>query len=245
MVLHRFDNTTDGRWPSGPLFRDRWGNLSGVTPWGGAYDCGTVFKVNKTGVFSVLHAFNAVTEGCSSLTWLVGDEVGDLFGTTAFGGTNNLGTVFSLDNSGGFKTLHSFTGKKDGFYPLQGLTWGKKGLLYGVAAGRIFEITPSGRFQVVRRFATGAGTPGSLIHDKSGNLFGTITGGEQGTETIFELDPSGNLTTLYVFSGGADGDYAATLIRDSVGNLYGSTYSGGDLTCNPPYGCGVIFKLSF
>jgi uncharacterized repeat protein (TIGR03803 family) len=125
-IFHRFDNVTDGRWPSAPLFRDRWGNLSGVTPWGGTYDCGTVFKLDKSGVFSVLHSFNPANEGCSSIAWLVGDEVGDLFGTTVFGGTNNLRTVFSLDNSGNFKTLHSFAGRRDGLYPSQGLTWVRK-----------------------------------------------------------------------------------------------------------------------
>ena len=50
---------------------------------------------------------------------------------------------------------------------------------------------------------------------------------------------------LHTFTGGADGDRPyARLIRDLAGNLYGTTYEGGDLNCEPIYGCGVVFKLT-
>ena len=56
---------------------------------------------------------------------------------------------------------------------------------------------------------------------------------------------NGVLSVLYRFTGGADGDSPrATLLRDAAGNLYGTTYWGGDLNCNPPQGCGTVFKLS-
>src|SRR6202043_960545 len=35
----------------------------------------------------------------------------------------------------------------------------------------------------------------------------------------------------------------ASVIRDAAGNFYGTTYAGGDTSCNPPYGCGTVFKL--
>jgi uncharacterized repeat protein (TIGR03803 family) len=51
-------------------------------------------------------------------------------------------------------------------------------------------------------------------------------------------------TVLYSFTGGTDGgDPIVGLTKDSAGNLYGATNSGGDLTCRTPYGCGVVFKL--
>ncbi len=49
---------------------------------------------------------------------------------------------------------------------------------------------------------------------------------------------------LYNFTGGTDGTYPEFgLIRDSAGNLYGTAFGGGGLSCNAGYGCGVVFKL--
>jgi uncharacterized repeat protein (TIGR03803 family) len=57
--------------------------------------------------------------------------------------------------------------------------------------------------------------------------------------TIYKLDPNGNQTILYSFTGGADGaDPCAGVIRDTAGNLYGTTQSGGK-----DYD-GVVFKLT-
>src|SRR5579862_8975532 len=53
---------------------------------------------------------------------------------------------------------------------------------------------------------------------------------------------------LYHFTGGADGanPYASALVRDSAGNLYGTTEYGGDLSCTGGLspGCGTVFKLN-
>jgi uncharacterized repeat protein (TIGR03803 family) len=58
------------------------------------------------------------------------------------------------------------------------------------------------------------------------------------------LDPSGNETTLYDFTGEADGwDPNPGLVMDAAGNLYGTTGAGGDFNCVVT-GCGVVFKLS-
>src|SRR5208282_3849903 len=55
---------------------------------------------------------------------------------------------------------------------------------------------------------------------------------------VFKVDPSGNETVLYTFTGGADGGYPlAGVIRDSAGNLYGTTNGGG------ASGAGVVFKV--
>ncbi|HXC44891.1 MAG TPA: choice-of-anchor tandem repeat GloVer-containing protein [Candidatus Dormibacteraeota bacterium] len=58
--------------------------------------------------------------------------------------------------------------------------------------------------------------------------------------------PQAIFRVVYTFPGGTSGSMPATgVIRDSAGNLYGTTYYGGDLTCNGYLlpGCGVIFKL--
>ena len=52
-------------------------------------------------------------------------------------------------------------------------------------------------------------------------------------------------TVLYSFTSRADGAFpSAGLIRDAAGNLYGTAAYGGDTTCNPPNGCGVVFKIT-
>jgi uncharacterized repeat protein (TIGR03803 family) len=91
-----------------------------------------------------------------------------------------------------------------------------------------------------------------LTLDAEGNLYGTtaeggnvISGYPFGAGTVYKVDSSGNETVLYRFAG-AGGDGAspqAGVVLDADGNLYGSTYYGGDLSCGVTKGCGTIFKL--
>jgi uncharacterized repeat protein (TIGR03803 family) len=63
---------------------------------------------------------------------------------------------------------------------------------------------------------------------------------------VFKLDPTGRETVLYTFLGSPDGSSPfAGVSRDSAGNLYGTTHSGGITTgvCAQFAGCGVVFKL--
>jgi uncharacterized repeat protein (TIGR03803 family) len=84
-----------------------------------------------------------------------------------------------------------------------------------------------------------------LIKDAAGNFYGaTGQGGSANAGTVFKVDPSGKLTVLYSFTGGADGGNPDSgLARDSSGNLYGTTFYGGDVSCSGGVGCGVVFKL--
>src|SRR5580698_7374423 len=77
-----------------------------------------------------------------------------------------------------------------------------------------------------------AETPSAgVIRDSAGNLYGTAG-------VVFKLDPAGNYTVLYTFTGGLDGGFPeAGVILDSAGNLYGTTQTGG--TAN----AGVVYKL--
>jgi uncharacterized repeat protein (TIGR03803 family) len=210
----------------------------------------------------VLHDFNNDgTDGTYPVAGLIFDGAGNLYGTTAFGGTYDLGTVFELTPAvgGGWaeKVLHSFGGSgSDGIEPQSSLLIDGAGNLYGTCGGgtyhkgMVFELTPSagGNWteNVLHEFTgtDGAGPLASLIFDAAGNLYSTTAaGGTYNKGTVFELTPAaGGIWTeqvLYSFGNGTDGvNPYAGLIFDAVGNLYGTTYLGGT------YNQGTVFELT-
>src|ERR1017187_7232548 len=94
-ALHRF-NGTDGAEPTGGLVQAANGDFYGTTDLGGANGSnGTVFKITPSGTLTTLYSFNG-TDGGNPYAGLVQDTNGDFYGTTAYGGSNNDGTVFRL-----------------------------------------------------------------------------------------------------------------------------------------------------
>jgi uncharacterized repeat protein (TIGR03803 family) len=157
-------NGKDGDSPWAGLIFDKAGNLYGTTIFGGANGYGTVFELTpKAGggwTEKVLHSFNDNgTDGNTPYASLIFDAVGNLYGTTYFGGTiypgcgDGCGTVFELTPKAGSwteKVLHSFGSGKDGVGPYAGLISDKAGNLYGTTfyggtnlhGGTVFEIKP-------------------------------------------------------------------------------------------------------
>lgn len=88
-ILHRFRGGTDGAQPRDGLVMDAAGNLYGTTWSGGAFDAGTVYKLNTNGQHSVLHSFNGRSGGALPASGLVIDSQGSLYGTTVYGGNLN------------------------------------------------------------------------------------------------------------------------------------------------------------
>jgi uncharacterized repeat protein (TIGR03803 family) len=88
----------------------------------------------------------------------------------------------------------------------------------------------------------------SLVSDPQGNFYGTTPeGGANNLGAVYELSPKSGggwtETIIHSFSG-PDGDAPeAGLVRDSVGDLYGTTVAGGPNFCFGE-GCGLIFELS-
>ena len=94
---------------------------------------------------------------------------------------------------------------------------------------------------VLHSFASpprGANPQAGVIRDTAGNLYGTTyNGGTSGAGVVYKVNTSGQLIVLYNFTGGADGANPwGGVVRDSAGNLYGTTYYGGS-------GSGVVFKI--
>jgi len=248
-VLYSFQGGTDGATPAGGVAFDATGNLYGATTNGGSTSCrsiaqcGTVFQLARPAkqgdpwIETVLYVFkgNASNDGTSPAGGVVIDKAGNLYGTTAYGGTGNCvllgsklgcGTVYELSppkQKGGAWTetvLYSFPTAKQGYLP-----------------------------------------NGDLVFDGAGNLYGaTMFGGGHGTTcdtlyqycgAVFELSPpktkGGKWTekVLHGFKSGKDGaNPNGGLIFDAKGAIYGTTQTGGfDGGFCGSGGCGIVFKL--
>ena len=135
-VLYSFAGGTDGSAPNGDLLLDKSGNLYGTTAGGGGSGCqgngcGTVFKVDKNGVETVLYRFKGGNDAANPGAGLVTDGAGNLYGTTVRGGAKDFGTVFGLRPNGKEVILHRFTGGTDGANPVAKLLRDSHGTLYG------------------------------------------------------------------------------------------------------------------
>jgi uncharacterized repeat protein (TIGR03803 family) len=271
-VLYVFKGGSDGREPSG-LTRDQQGKFYGTTSIGGNLNCdnynpgcGVVFELKKTGEENALFTFD-LTDGTYP-EGLIRDDAGNLYGV-ASGGVNNYGVVYKVDPTGHETVLYNFTDGTDGGVPEGPLLRDAAGNLYGETVfggnltacgggqykgcGVVFKLDSASNETVLYTFtgqADGAYPNGGLTQDSVGNFYGAtgdvIDGCGVNCGTIFKLDPSGHETVLHTFSGGRGGmnPFGGVTI-DASGNLYGTTFQGGDLSCGyRGYGCGLVFKLS-
>ena len=257
-VLYSFKGVPDGAYPVAGLVMDGKRNLYGTTSGGGASNNGTLFKLDATGKEAVLYSFCMRTncaDGASPVAPLLRDKGGILYGTTSNGGTSGNGVVFKLDVSGKETVLHRFAGDpKDGATPQAGLIRDGANNLYGTTSyggsfgdGMVFKLNKANKETVLYDFTGGmdGGNPqyGRLVRDSAGNLYGTtLTGGSfscggDGCGTVFKLNKAGKETVFHNFGSQEDGQTYANVIRDTAGNLYGTTAFGG------PAGNGTVFKL--
>ena len=187
---------------------------------------------SQAGTERVLREFS--NGGLSPEASLIADAAGNLYGSTASGGTGfcsngsfsygGCGTVFELtptDNGGWKRTvLYNFQGGKDGQTPLAALVLDSAGNLYGTTRDGGGQNVLCGAFEQYS-----CGTVFELTRDSRGKWEESV---------------------LYRFTGYQDGaSPLASLVLDNEGNLYGTTTYGGSLTaCANVEGCGVVFKLS-
>jgi uncharacterized repeat protein (TIGR03803 family) len=255
-VLHSFSGTPDGSNPRSTLTFSG-GNLFGTTYNGGLHGFGTVFELtpNGTGGWTenVLYNFCPAAPSCTdgqnpTFTKLLFDSQGNIYGTAYAGGGLGNGVVFELSPSGGnwtYNVLYSFVGQPDAANPVNGLVVDASGNLYGTAYsggggnnGAVFQLHPTGSGTWTEQvIANVSETFAGLAIDSSGNLYGTSTA------SVFKITPNGAnnwfLANILTFTNSATQGASpnGTPILDSVGNVYGTTTTGGKNNL------GVVYKL--
>jgi hypothetical protein len=227
-ILYSFPTTKQGYLPNRNLVFDKAGNLYGATTFGGTKDggcngfyggqCGVVFELSppkkKDGAWTekTLHSFANIPDGAEPNGGLILDSKGTIYGTTYYGGYN-----CPHNSNLGCGTAFALSPPTQ-----QGGRWTER-------QAYVFKDDNDGRHPAA-----------GLTFDLKGHLYGTTFSGG----TIFRLTPpSGNSakwkeSVLYTFSGCDDGcDPEGTLIFDSSGSLYGTTYSAQSVS-------GTVFRLA-
>ncbi len=173
-----------------PLIVGSDGNFYGTTVKGGTSNQGTVFQLTKKGVLKILYSFgNGGSDGLNPGGAVLQGADGKLYGMTYWGGSQGLGTIYSMTTSGGsYKVLHNFTGATDGENPPANLVQGSDNFLYGatnygggLGFGVFFKMNTTGTsFTVLHNFdgKPSGGYPGSniLLHT-NGTIYGWATTG--------------------------------------------------------------------
>ena len=236
-TLYRFctmANCADGSVPYASLVQGSDGNFYGVTYQGGNNTtscdkgCGTIYVITPKGSETAIYSFCSqanCSDGSSPTGALVQDKDGNFYGMTNAGGAFHGGTVFRVTPSGVLTTLHNFCS------------------LPNCADGN-------------RAYSVAVPTFGGLIQGSDGNFYGTTAIGgtglgavcaHGGCGTVFQMTPSGTMTTLHNFCSKdncPDGGLPiGALIQASDGTFYGTTARGG--SCQDTHrGCGTVFSLS-
>jgi uncharacterized repeat protein (TIGR03803 family) len=163
-------------------------------------------------------------------------------------------------NAQTFTKLIDFDGT-DGAGPMGSLVQGPNGSLYGTTSfggsgdgGTVFRLRANGDMSVLYSFCVESCTDGEdpetgMVLAADSNFYGsTAAAGPNNGGTIFRASPQGLVSNLYAFCAQPNCSDGATPVRPLIqavdGDLYGTTEGGGDITCNAPYGCGTVFKLT-
>lgn len=205
-TLHSFcaeSGCVDGGNPVGALVQARDGSLYGSTGTGGANNGGIVFKMSKQGIVTTVYAFCSTRkchDGKQPQAALIQATNGDLYGTTAAGGTYNGGTVFKIaPSSGRFTKLYSFCAQMelrcpDGYSPIGALVQATDGNLFGTTEsggandlGTIFKTTLDGVLTTLYNSNENS-FGGTMVQATDGILYGTtLYGGAHGGGSVFSL----------------------------------------------------------
>ncbi|HEX4665975.1 MAG TPA: choice-of-anchor tandem repeat GloVer-containing protein [Chthoniobacterales bacterium] len=210
-VLHTFTGGSDGSSGSAGKLVLRGGHIFGAATTGGLFGAGTVFELRPTRNgewdFKTLYSFQGAPDGVFPYGALLFDAAGNIYGTTYYGGTSGLGTVYRLARGGGGQwsetVLYSFQAGNDGNSSISNLVADAAGNLYGttseggLGSGTIFQLTPGPNDtwseSIPHPFQgspDGAFPYAGMVGDGAGNFYGaTVHGGADGDGAIYRFIP--------------------------------------------------------
>jgi uncharacterized repeat protein (TIGR03803 family) len=158
-TIYAFRGQPDAGFPYGGLLLGTLGHLYGTTYYDGANNLGSVYELFRTATGTwrerVLYSFQGGSDGQNSISNLVSDAAGNLYGTTSEGGAScSCGTIFKLTRGAGGtwteSVVHSFAGPPDAAFPYNGMVADAAGNFYGATVhggtdgeGAIYEFTPN------------------------------------------------------------------------------------------------------
>lgn len=274
-VLYAFHGSGDGSYPANRLIADRQGNLYGTAVLGGAFGDGCVFKLTRgsdgSWTETLLYSFSG-PDGRSPDSSLLLDAAGNLYGTTAAGGSYDGGIAYELSPSSSLPwtetILHNFGNGTDGSDPQAELIFDAAGNLYGTTqfggtgsgfenGGTVYRLSQTASGWTETQLYSFPGSysgpdgdlpAGSVVMDTAGNLYGVAqAGGQFGHGAVYQLAPNGDGTytesIIYSFNTTTGDLPNSTLVMDSKGNMYGTTLFGGNTKLCNGEGCGTVFKL--
>lgn len=230
------------------------GNFYGTTKNGGYAGQGTIFQLTPQGALTIIYNFGLdASAGTNPYGGVVQTSDGSFYGTTAYGGSSNNGTVYKFTVSGSparasvtplaqFDSVH-------GQNPRGTLLRGADGNLYGVtyaggsgtgAAGTVFKMTPAGVLTVLKTFlpATGSYPLCTLVQGADGSIYGTTSAGNTSNlGAVFKMSTTGVTAWIKPLTSATTYSPQEGVVFGPDGNLYGTGYSGG-------VGYGGIFKVT-
>jgi uncharacterized repeat protein (TIGR03803 family) len=145
-LLHSFaGGASDGCNPYGSAVQDEAGNLYGTTSGCDSNNYGNIWKVSQKGKLTILHSFaGGRSDGCGLQTGVTRESKGNLYGTTAWCGAHNKGTLYELSTTNKLTLLHSFGNGSDGANPWGEVLRTTNGTLFGVTydGGTVWKYVP-------------------------------------------------------------------------------------------------------
>lgn len=219
--------------------------------------CGTLFRIDTAGNFTVLHNFGTTDPATPTGGLLLGRD-GFLYGTTLY-------SIYRADFAGNVTTLHNFDFSSEGGWLNGPLVEDEQGNLYGTAyaggfggcpelddtCGTVFKMNPAGNVTVLHFFAFGSeyNPAGELVRGADGALYGTT---EQGVGlsfggAAFKVDLADNYSVIHIFNTAGYGPEGmkseAGLLSASHGKLFGTNSLNG-LPVGSPDVKGTVYRMN-